>query len=82
MKINKILITGISGSGGSYLAEFINENFSQIKIHGISRWHSTTDHQNLYSIIKNVNIHEVDLNDLGSTLNVIKTLKPNPKFLS
>jgi GDPmannose 4,6-dehydratase/GDP-4-dehydro-6-deoxy-D-mannose reductase len=80
MKIKKILITGISGSGGSYLAEFIHENFSQIKIHGISRWHSTTGHQNLNTIKKNVNIHDVDLNDLGSTLNVIKTLKPDAIF--
>jgi len=80
MKIDKILITGISGSGGSYLAEYIHENFKNIKIHGISRWHSTTDNRNLNSVIKYVKIHDADLNDLGSILNIVKKIKPQIIF--
>ena len=44
------LITGISGSGGSYLAEYIFENFNHVDIHGISRWHSTSSQSNLNSL--------------------------------
>ncbi len=80
MKIDKVLITGISGSGGSYLAEYIHENFKNIKIHGISRWHSTTDNRNLNSVIKYVKIHDADLNDLGSILNIVKKIKPQIIF--
>ena len=80
MKIDKVLITGISGSGGSYLAEYIHENFKNIKIHGISRWHSTTDNRNLNSVVKYVKIHDADLNDLGSILNIVKKIKPQIIF--
>ena len=64
--INKVLITGISGSGGSYLAEYIVENNPTVEVHGISRWHSTTANNNLDKIINNISIHECDLNDLSS----------------
>ena len=37
-----VLITGISGSGGSYLAEYILSLKKDIKIYGLSRWHSTS----------------------------------------
>ena len=60
-KINKILITGIAGSGGSYLAEYIEDNHKNIEIHGLSRWHSTTQN-NLINSKKQINIHEADLN--------------------
>jgi GDPmannose 4,6-dehydratase/GDP-4-dehydro-6-deoxy-D-mannose reductase len=80
MKNKKILITGISGSGGSYLAEYINDNYSNVNIHGISRWHSTTTQNNLSSIENKVTVHDVDLNDLGSTLSAIKIIKPDTIF--
>ncbi len=44
---NRILITGIAGSGGSYLAEYIVSNYTEVEVHGISRWHSTTATNNL-----------------------------------
>ena len=46
-KINKVLITGISGSGGSYLSEYISRNHKHVKISGICRWHSTSNIKNL-----------------------------------
>ena len=49
-KFKNVLITGISGSGGSYLAEYIVSNFKDVNVHGISRWHSTTSEGNLKSI--------------------------------
>ena len=41
-QIKRALITGITGSGGSYLAEYIVPQSSRRRVHGLSRWHSTT----------------------------------------
>jgi len=74
----KALITGMSGSGGSYLAELL---LSQgLDVHGISRWHSTTSNSNLSNIIDDVTLHECDLNDLGATIRAIKAANPDYIF--
>jgi len=75
-----VLITGITGSGGSYLAEHIVQNYPTIDIHGISRWHSTTNINNLESINSCVEIHECDLNDLPSVYRVINQVRPEVIF--
>ena len=46
----RVLITGIAGSGGSYLAEYIVGEHPGVELHGIARWHSTTSSDNLSSI--------------------------------
>ena len=48
--IKKVLITGITGSGGSYLAEYIVNNIKDVAVHGIARWHSTAASNNLEEI--------------------------------
>ena len=65
MEYKKILITGVTGSGGSYLAEFINNNFKKVKLYGISRWHSTSSSKNLENITNKIKLFDVDLNDLS-----------------
>ena len=75
LKNSRVLITGISGSGGSYLAEYISTNHPEIEIHGISRWHSTTK-DNLQAIRDKVHLHECDLNDFGSVFSVLESVKP------
>lgn len=77
--IRRVLITGIAGSGGSYLAEFIAENHPDVEMHGISRWHSTTQ-DNLSSLMKRVALHEADLMDLSSVLPVINEVQPDAVF--
>ena len=78
-EIERVLITGIAGSGGSYLAEFIAGNCPDVQIHGISRWHSTTQ-DNLASLAEQVALHEADLVDLGSVLSVMNEVKPDAIF--
>lgn len=78
--LRKVLITGISGSGGSYLAEYICENQPGVEVHGISRWHSTTSQNNLLNVQNKVQVHECDLNDFGSTFNVIEEVRPDAIF--
>lgn len=74
-----VLITGIGGSGGSYLAEYILENHPGVEVHGIARWHSTTQ-DNLRGIAGQVKVHEADLSDLGSTLEVVRAVAPDAIF--
>ncbi len=73
----KVLITGISGSGGSYLAEHIVKNHPESEVHGISRWHSTSSNSNLENIADRVNMHECDLTDFSSVFSVLKENKPD-----
>lgn len=75
-----VLITGIAGSGASYLAEYIVNNHPEIQVHGLARWHSTTSQNNLSSIINKVVIHECDMLDLGSLCRILREIKPHKVF--
>ncbi len=75
----KVLITGIGGSGGSYLAEYIARDHPDVEIHGIARWHSITQN-NLLNIKAQVEVHEADLLDFGSTFEVIRKVGPDAIF--
>lgn len=77
--IKTVLITGISGSGGSYLAEYIVNNHPKVEVHGISRWHSTTV-DNLSLIQKRITVHEADLMDMSSIIEVLRNVKPDAIF--
>lgn len=79
-KFKKILITGISGSGGSYLADYILENKPDVEVHGISRWHSTAGNQNVEHIKHKITIHESDLLDLSSIIRVLEEVQPDGIF--
>ncbi|MBI2167156.1 MAG: GDP-mannose 4,6-dehydratase [Candidatus Omnitrophica bacterium] len=75
----RILITGIAGSGGSYLAETVASDHPEVEIHGLARWHSTT-RGNLSEIADRVTVHETDLLDYGSVLSVIQKARPDAIF--
>lgn len=79
MKTNRVLITGISGSGGSYLAEYILEHHPEIEVHGIARWHSTGQN-NLSTISDKVIVHESDLMDFGSVFSTLQEVNPDVIF--
>lgn len=76
----RVLITGIAGSGGSYLAEYIVNNCPAVEVHGISRWHSTTATDNLGSVRDKVKVYEADLLDLSSVLAALEEAKPDAIF--
>ena len=77
--MKRALITGIAGSGGSYLAEYLVQN-QNVEVHGISRWHSTTSNSNLKNIKNDVIMHECDLNDLSATIRSIEAANPDYIF--
>jgi len=78
-QIRSALITGIGGSGGSYLAEYIVEHHPEVKVHGFARWHSSTQ-DNLHGLRGKVTVHEVDLNDFGSVIAALQEVKPDAIF--
>ena len=77
--MKRALITGVAGSGGSHLAEFLVEN-TDLEVHGISRWHSTTSNSNLKNVKNDVILHECDLNDLSATIRALEASKPDYIF--
>lgn len=79
-RLNRILITGILGSGGSYLAEFILNSHPGLEVHGIARWHSTTSRNNIVKIRDKVRVHEADLLDFGSVFSVLRQVRPDAIF--
>ncbi|MEK6878775.1 MAG: GDP-mannose 4,6-dehydratase, partial [Nanoarchaeota archaeon] len=79
-EIKRVLITGITGSGGSYLAEYIVDNHPEVEVHGISRWHSTTTQKNTENIKDKIKIHECDLNDFSSVCRILMKANPDAIF--
>ena len=76
--MKKALITGVTGSGGSYLAEhLVNQH---LEVHGISRLRTTAHCKNLKKVEDKVTIHHVDLCDLASLFRCLSKLKPDYIF--
>jgi GDP-mannose 4,6-dehydratase len=75
----KVLITGITGFVGSYLADYILANHPEVDIYGLARWRSPMD--NLKHIPpEKLNIIYGDLNDLGSLIRIFKEVDPTYIF--
>ena len=79
-EIRTALITGIAGSGGSYLAEYIATHHPDVELHGFARWHSTTANHNLEAIRDRVTVHEVDLTDFGAVFSALQAVEPDVIF--
>lgn len=76
LNYNNVLITGITGSGGSYLAEYILENHPEVEVYGLHRWHSAGSLTNIENIKKKIRIIECDLLDLSSVIRALEIIKP------
>ena len=78
--LNRVLITGIRGSGGSYLAEHIVHDHPEVEVHGLARWRSTGGADNLDRIRERVDIHECDMTDFSSLLRALEKAQPDAIF--
>ena len=76
----KVLITGVAGSGGSYLADYITQNHPDVEVHGLARWHSTTNIDNVKQIRGKITVHQCDMLDLGSMIRVVRRIRPDRIF--
>jgi len=72
------LISGISGQDGSYLAELLLSK--GYEVHGIVRRSSTTNYERIQHIVSDVHLHQADLLDQSSIIDVIKSCEPNEVY--
>lgn len=75
-KFKKCFITGITGAGGSYLAEYILKKDKSIKIFGSYRSvGNKTLLQKKYN--KKIKFYKLDLNNYKKLTNILKKIKPD-----
>lgn len=70
-----ILITGITGQDGSYLAEFLLEK--GYKVHGMVRRSSSCNLQRISHLRESLHLHEGDLTDSGNVESMVKSVLPD-----
>ncbi len=75
VKINKVLITGITGFVGSHLADYILDNFPEVQIFGLARWRAPRD--NIRHILDKITLEFGDLLDLPSLKTILSRQKPD-----
>ncbi len=75
--MKKVLITGITGQDGSYLAEFLLEK--GYEVHGIVRRASTSNMARIDHLIAagSVRLHDGDLSDSSSLIRIISLVQPD-----
>ncbi len=72
--MKKTLITGITGQDGSYLAEFLLKK--EYEVHGMVRRSSTETFERIEHIRKDIHLHEGDLLDQLSLIDIMQEVRP------
>jgi GDPmannose 4,6-dehydratase len=73
--MKKALITGITGQDGSYLAEWLLDKGYQV--HGMVRRSSTENFERIAHLAGRVELHQADLLDQLSLVNVVQKVNPD-----
>jgi GDPmannose 4,6-dehydratase len=73
--MKKALITGITGQDGSYLAEFLLSK--GYKVYGMVRRSSTETFDRISHIINDIELHQADLLDELSLINLLHDIRPD-----
>jgi GDP-mannose 4,6-dehydratase len=73
--MTKVLITGVTGSGGSYLAEYLCEHVPDAKVIGTTRDYSLR--RNIEKIENQIEIKLVDFNDSLSVYRMLDEVRPD-----
>jgi GDPmannose 4,6-dehydratase len=74
----KVIITGVTGQDGSYMADFLLEKNEYI-VYGMARRASTNNYHNIKHLLNNSNFKLVtgDLSDSQSIDNLVREIKPD-----
>ena len=72
------LITGVTGQDGSYLAELLLAK--GYAVHGIVRRSSTEAFERIGHLADRLVLHQADLNDLASLIEVVKEVRPHEVY--
>src|SRR5581483_2041035 len=76
--MKKALITGITGQDGSYLAEWLLEK--EYEVHGVVRRASTENFERIAQITDRIRLHQADLLDQLSLINVLQKVQPDEVY--
>src|SRR5207244_1807942 len=76
--MKKALITGVTGQDGSYLAEWLLEK--GYDVHGIVRRASTENFERIAHLAGRVTLHQADLLDQLSLINVLQKVAPDEVY--
>jgi len=63
---------------GSHLAEYALREHPDVEVHGLVRWRSPLD--NIRQIIPKIHLHQGELRDLNSLIELLKKVKPDRIF--
>jgi GDPmannose 4,6-dehydratase len=74
----RALITGVTGQDGSYLAEWLLEK--GYEVHGIVRRASTENFERIAHLGRRVSLHQADLLDQLSLIEVLKEARPDEVY--
>lgn len=74
----KVLITGITGQDGSYLAEFLLEK--DYEVYGLTRRTSTQNYERIKTIVEKITLVQGDLLDQHSLTSAIKEIQPDEVY--
>jgi GDPmannose 4,6-dehydratase len=75
--MKKVIITGVTGQVGSYMADFLLK-FTHMKVYGAIRRLSVPNHKNIEHIKDpNFQLVEMDLGDEHSVFSIIQEIKPD-----
>jgi GDPmannose 4,6-dehydratase len=76
--MKRALITGITGQDGSYLADWLLEN--GYEVHGMVRRASTENFERINHIRDRIHLHQADLLDQLSIINLITKVEPGEVY--
>ncbi len=74
----RAIITGVTGQDGSYLAEWLLEN--GYEVHGVVRRSSTENFQRIEHLRDRIRLHQADLLDQLSLIEVLKEVRPHEVY--
>ncbi len=73
-----VIITGITGQDGSYMADLLLKMGYQV--HGIVRRLSRPNVENIQGILNQITLHEGDLHDQSSLNSIVRKVKPDELY--
>lgn len=74
----RALITGVTGQDGSYLADLLLEK--GYEVHGMVRRSSTETFERIQHLIDRIHLHQGDLLDQLSLIDLLKTVQPHELY--
>lgn len=73
----RVLVTGVAGSCGAYLVDYLADQYPDLELHGIVRWRNAAPDRPRSVVGDRVRVHEADLLDFGSVLRTIEVVCPD-----